>query len=172
LTELVARGRLQWFARRSRKEDAVGTDPVNVPKTGKVPAVGLAAAAVVLIAFAVFVVFMVTEVGGSEIRWTRLAWLFASVEAIAFGAAGALFGSSIQRARAENAEAEARRNADDAAGGRALASACISDEATAAAGGGGDLETLGPGGDVGAALAKSRAELARDLFPDLAVRRP
>ncbi len=143
---------------------------MSAPKTGKVPALGLAAAAVVLVAFAGLVVFMVTEVGSSEIRWTRLAWLFASVEAIAFGAAGALFGSSIQRARAENAEADARRNADDAAGGRALASALIADEPEAG-GRGGDLETLGPGGEAGAALARSHAALARDLFPDVAERR-
>lgn len=143
---------------------------MSAPKTGKVPAVGLAAAAVVLIAFAGFVVLMVTEVGTSEIRWTRLAWLFASVEAIAFGAAGALFGSSIQRARAENAEADARRNADEAAGGRALASALIADEPEAG-GRGGDLETLGPGGEAGAALARSHAAMARDLFPDVAERR-
>jgi hypothetical protein len=48
----------------------------------------LMAALVVLVAFGAFVVFLVVEVDASEVRWSRLAWLFASVEAIAFGAAG------------------------------------------------------------------------------------
>jgi hypothetical protein len=107
---------------------------------------------------------MLTETGSSELRWTRAAWLFASVEAIAFGAAGALFGSSIQRARAENAEAEARRNATDAANGRALASVVLSDGDE---GGDTDLETMGPGQHT----ARSHAAVARDLFPDVAERR-
>jgi hypothetical protein len=112
---------------------------------------------------------MLTEVGTEELRWSRLAWVFASVEAIAFGAAGALFGSSIQRARAENAEAEARRNADEAANGRALASAVLSDDPSDGASG---LETLGPGEQSGVAVAKSHAALARDLFPHVAGQRP
>jgi hypothetical protein len=37
------------------------------------------------------------------------------VEGIAFGAAGALFGSNIQRTRAEKAEGQARENLADAA---------------------------------------------------------
>ena len=125
----------------------------------------MAAALVVLVAFAVFVVFMLTEVGSSELRWTRAAWLFASVEAIAFGAAGALFGSSIQRERAENAEAQARENAKDAANGRALASVVLAD---APEGGSGDLETLGPGQRPPA--PRSHAAVARDLFPHVAAR--
>ena len=122
------------------------------------------AAATVLTAFGAFVVFMLTETGSSELRWARSAWLFASVEAIAFGAAGALFGSSIQRARAENAETDARRNANDAANGRALASVVLAD---------GDeqegLETLGPAQERSA--ASSHAAVARRLFPDLVDRR-
>lgn len=129
----------------------------------------MAAAIAVLLAFAGFVVFMLTEAGTQELRWTRLAWVFASVEAIAFGAAGALFGSSIQRARAENAEAEARRNAGEAANGRALASAVLSDDPEGD--GPAELEALGPAEQRGPAVARSHATLARDLFPDLAGRR-
>ena len=66
--------------------------------------VALAAALVVLVAFAVLVGVLISQVDTGETRWARLAWVFASVEAIAFGAAGALFGSSIQRQRAERAE--------------------------------------------------------------------
>src|SRR3979411_1182285 len=83
----------------------------------------LAAALVVLLAFAILVWYLISQVGLPETPWTRLAWMFSSVEAIAFGAAGALFGSSIQRQRAEKAESDAAKNADAAAKGKALAAA-------------------------------------------------
>jgi hypothetical protein len=127
----------------------------------------LLAAVAVLIAFSGFVLFMLTELGAADVRWTRLAWMFASVEAIAFGAAGALFGSNIQRSRAENAEADARRNANAAANGRALASTLVAHEPDAPAGGA-LLESLGPSEVAGArAVAAQHAALARHLFPEL-----
>jgi hypothetical protein len=127
----------------------------------------LLAAFVVLVAFAVFVVYMIRHVSTDEVKWTRLGWLFASVEAIAFGAAGALFGTSIQRARAENAEAEARKNADAAAKGRALASTLVAD-APGSPGGAARLEALGSEQRSGeAAVAARHASVARDLFPEL-----
>ena len=69
----------------------------------------------------------------SEVTWARLAWLFSSVEAIAFAAAGALFGAARPPRAAEKAESEARKLAGDAARGRALAAtlkaeAAVSDE--------------------------------------------
>jgi len=123
------------------------------------------AALAVLVAFGAFVVFLIVEVDVNEIRWSRLAWLFASVEAIAFAAAGALFGSSIQRARAERAEAAATENADAAAKGRALAEAVKADAPEG--GGPGGLEALGPdqGREAAAAVAHRHAALARSLFP-------
>ena len=128
----------------------------------------LVAAVVVLLAFAVFVVFLLVELNSSEVRWSRLAWVFASVEAIAFGAAGALFGSSIQRSRAENAEADARANSADAANGRALA-VSVANDAPKAQGAAG-FEAYGPGeqATAAAAIAQRHAELAKSLFPDIA----
>jgi hypothetical protein len=127
-----------------------------------------AVAAVVLLAWAALVVFMLVSSSSGELRWTRLAWVFSSVEAVAFGAAGALFGSSIQRQRAERAEEAAGRNADAAANGKALAASLKADEAAAQAGGG-SLIGAGPGGDQAAAataqLARRHAELAGQLFP-------
>jgi hypothetical protein len=76
----------------------------------------LGMAVLVLVGFAAFVVDLVAQSDTTdEVHWSRLAWVFASVEAIAFGAAGALFGSSIQKDRAENGEANARDNAQGAA---------------------------------------------------------
>lgn len=126
----------------------------------------LVTAVVVLILFSVFVVFLVVQADVSELRWSRLVWLFASVEAIAFGAAGALFGSSIQRSRAENAEEEARKKHEEAARGRALAAALKADDPGQAPTG--RLESLGPTGarDPAGSLAARHAALARELFPD------
>ncbi len=126
----------------------------------------LVVAALVLGAFGIFVVFLVGQVDEDDVAWSRLAWIFASVEAIAFGAAGALFGSSIQRERAEKAEASARENAEAAANGKALAEV-IKAEDTPQPGGAPGLETLGSGaGRESAANVTARhAELARRLFP-------
>jgi hypothetical protein len=121
--------------------------------------VALIAALVALAAFAAFTAYMIAQAdGGNEVTWTRLAWLFSSVEAIAFGAAGALFGASVHRERAENAEADARQKADAAARGRALAAA-VKAEAPAATRGGGEPEET-------TSVAARHARLARELFPD------
>lgn len=99
-------------------------------------------------------------------HWSRPAWVFASVEAIAFGAAGALFGSSIQKDRAEKAEANARDNAHGAANGRALAE-MIKAEDPGAPSGQTALESLGAGTprDAVASVAARHAEAAGKLFP-------
>ncbi|MFG1992241.1 hypothetical protein ACGFJ7_19895 [Actinoplanes sp. NPDC048988] len=138
------------------------TEPEQPPATGgtrSLTGIALIAALVVLVGFGVFIWFLATQSRTTEVSWTRLAWLFASVEAIAFGAAGALFGSTIQRQRAEQAEAAAAANADAAARGRALSAAIQADAPSADARGG--LEALGPGDDV----AARHAALARALFP-------
>jgi len=128
----------------------------------RLPGVALIAALVALAAFAAFTAYMIGQADGeNEVTWTRLAWLFSSVEAIAFGAAGALFGVSVQRERAENAEADARLNADEAARGRALAAA-VKAEAPAAA-----TRTRGePEEEETTSVAARHARLARELFPD------
>jgi hypothetical protein len=124
-------------------------------------------ACVVLAAFTAFVWYMITQHSDAEIAWSRLAWLFSSVEAIAFGAAGAVFGSNIQRGRAEKAESAAERNADDAAKGRALAASIKADDPGKPTAGSG-LESLGPTRQTGTTadnLAARHAALARELFP-------
>lgn len=124
-------------------------------------------AAFVLVGFGVFVVFLVAQVDEDDVAWSRLAWIFASVEAIAFGAAGALFGSSIQRERAEKAEESARENAQAAANGKALAEAIKAEDPPQPGGAAAGLEALGPGAgrDPAASVTARHAELARRLFP-------
>jgi len=137
---------------------------VAEPPVKRVTGPTLAAALVALLAFAVFTAYMILRADDEgEVTWTRLAWLFSSVEAIAFGAAGALFGATVQRERAENAEADARRNAGAAARGQALAAALKAD-ATAAP----EEATRGLGeiDGEGASVAARHARLARELFPE------
>ena len=140
--------------------------PVSAPGPAKAPLSGiaLATALVVLAAFTAFVWYMITHRSVQEVAWSRMAWLFSSVEAIAFGAAGALFGSGVQRQRAEKAEAAAQQNAAAAANGRALAATLKAD----APGGFDVLEGTGPAGSADRAahdLAARHAAIARELFP-------
>jgi hypothetical protein len=132
-------------------------EPV-APQSSSQPWYILAVAFLVLIGFGVFVWHLTTRSGAQEVTWTRLAWLFSSVEAVAFGAAGALFGAGIQRQRAERAEDEARRNTAAAERGRALAEVIKADDTA----GGGGLESYGPGGG---GTAARHAAVARALFP-------
>jgi hypothetical protein len=126
-------------------------------------------AVLVLAGWVALLALMVTSVPTDEVRWARLTWIFASVEAVAFGAAGALFGSTIQRERAERAEQAADENATGAANGRALAAALKADgqpdaqtrEPLASMGFGGGQQV-----EVAAQLARRHAVLAQHLFPD------
>jgi hypothetical protein len=110
---------------------------------------------------------MITQIAAEETTWTRLAWLFASVEAIAFGAAGALFGSTIQRQRAEHAEQRADSNQESAASGQTLAKLLMTDDPTS---GGSDqyYDALQSGApqDAAVLVAARHAALAKKLFPE------
>jgi hypothetical protein len=83
-------------------------------------------AVIVWLAFSIYLLAQARS--SSELQWTRIAWVFGSVEAVAFAAAGALFGTAVQRDRAEQAETRAQtaeqaagQNLQDATKGRALA---------------------------------------------------
>jgi hypothetical protein len=105
----------------------------------------------------------------NEVTWNRLAFVFASIEAVAFGAAGALWGVSIQRQRAEAAEQRAQANAEDASNGRALAatlkaevSEVVQEDADAS------MESLGGApGDEASRVLQRHARAAQALFPDV-----
>jgi uncharacterized integral membrane protein len=144
--------------------DEAENDP-NAVRAARASGWTLLVAFLTLIAFSAMVIFALSELDAREPRWTRLAWLFSAVEAIAFAAAGALFGSSVHRARAERAEAEARTTRKDAERGRALASVIKADDPQTDAGAS-RLESLGPAEAApAAALARHHAEVARELFP-------
>ena len=79
----------------------------------------LVAAALALGIWAVLaIVMMVASFSTTEIEWSRLIWVFSSIEAVAFAAAGVLFGTTVNRQRAEQADARAGANERDATAGR------------------------------------------------------
>ena len=125
----------------------------------------LVAALLALVLWASFVVVMVTHADkATEVYWSRLAFLFASVETVAFAAGGAMWGASIQRERAEKAEAAAAANQEDATKGRALATSILADaDASAQDAANPSVQRLG--GDF-PDVPKRYAAMARRLFPD------
>jgi hypothetical protein len=141
---------------------AAADDPAPAG-TGRLTTPAVIAALLALVALAAFTAYMVAEADtGSEVTWSRLAWLFSSVEAIAFAAAGALFGARVHRERAEKAESEARKYVGEAARGRALAAVLKADEAPS---GEGATRDLG-GTDEEPSVRSRHARLARELFPE------
>ena len=109
------------------------TEPTTPPVQGKpgqrkLSGLALYVAIAALVAWLVFTVYLLFQVNSDELAWTRIAWVFASVEAIAFAAAGALFGTAVQREnveraedRATTAEEVAESNRGHATKGRVLA---------------------------------------------------
>jgi hypothetical protein len=119
-------------------------------------------AAVLILAFVVLTVFMLSWADASDGVWKNRVFVFSSVEAIVFTAVGWIFGREVHRAQAESARKDAQdaketasRKADEAAEERAkgmrLAGAVESFAAGADADGrardvGLDAEHEGPGG--------------------------
>jgi uncharacterized membrane protein YeiH len=65
-------------------------------------------AALVIIAFAVFAIFLVTNADTQDqTEWERWVYVFGAVQAIAFAAIGWVFGREVNRERAEKAEQRA-----------------------------------------------------------------
>jgi len=63
---------------------------------------------VVLVAWLLLVLALYTYRADTEILWSRSTFIFGSVEAIAFAAAGYFFGREVNRERAEKSEDKAR----------------------------------------------------------------
>jgi hypothetical protein len=104
----------------------VDDEQARPPRTG-LTGVPLAVAVTAICIWLTFVVVMLLLSGSPDLQWTRVTFVFSSVEAIAFAAAGALFGVTVQRERVKTAEERAETNATDAANGRALAAMTIAD---------------------------------------------
>jgi hypothetical protein len=103
----------------------------------------------VWVAFSVVLIF---NVGKNEIEWTRIAWIFGSIQSVAFAAAGALFGTAVQQQNVSNARQEASSAKNDAdqqrdmaVRGRARAAMVQAESVTPANGDPSRLEPMGPG---------------------------
>lgn len=85
----------------------------------------VAVACVALTGFGVFILALLFMLDLKEVNWTRALYLLNGVEAIAFAAAGYLFGREVNRGRAQNAEqlatSEKKRANKAEAQGQALA---------------------------------------------------
>jgi hypothetical protein len=125
-----------------------------------------------------FSVFLITRAGTSETEWARIAWVFGSIQAIAFAAAGALFGTAVQQQNVDDAQqraASARNDADQqreaAAKGRALAVAIQAEEAAQTASGAGGIRRAAVTSSTGTGSADEllhrHAQLSQALFGDL-----
>jgi hypothetical protein len=136
-------------------------NPIEVGTPQRLAGPALVAAIVAVVLWGGFAVLLAANAGNAnETEWARLAFVFASIEAVAFAAGGAIWGTSIQKERAEKAEASSARNATDASNGRALATALQADAVEGASSGD---QILGKGGSD---VAERHARLARSLFPD------
>jgi hypothetical protein len=123
-----------------------------------------------------FSIFLIAKAGTSETEWTRIAWVFGSIQAIAFAAAGALFGTAVQQQNVNNAQQQATSAKNDAdqqreaaAKGRALAAAMQAEAATVPTDGGGIQRAGVASASAGSAdeLRQRHAQLSRSLFGDL-----
>ena len=114
-----------------------------------------------LVFFALVLLYLAWQIGLPQQQWDRLIFLLNGVEAIAFAAAGYLFGKEVNRQRAEKAEERAEEAEGDATNGRALATVVKAKAARASRPSG--LESTGP---QGAADIKELGAIAEQLFPN------
>jgi hypothetical protein len=134
----------------------------------------LLAGFIVLVGFSIFIYFMIGHIAAEEREWNRLAYLYGSVEAIVFAAAGAIFGTQVQRSQTENAEARAKdseqkadMNADDAVKGKVLSSAVKSMSRSGRTSGGTlGSQRAGPAAPATQSDLDRLAAIADSLFPD------
>lgn len=89
--------------------------------SGSYDLVKFVAAVAAMLAFGWFVYYMLGQTKTEEKEWTRAVYLFQGVEAVAFAAAGFIFGKEVHRERAEKAEKRAVEGEKEAAKGKALA---------------------------------------------------
>jgi len=130
--------------------------------------VALYAALVVMAAWLVLLTWLAFHTGMNETQWARLGSVLGSLEAVAFAAAGAFFGTTVQKQRVQEANERAdkaaqtsKENLQAAANGRALATAVKARAATAVKG----IERVSVVEGLGCA-DDALVALANKLFPE------
>jgi hypothetical protein len=148
--------------------------PVRTP--GRLSPSGMLVAVVAVFTWIAFMIVMLWKAGTAhEEEWTRMAWVFGSAQAVAFSAAGALFGTQIQAGRVAHAEgqakaatAKAEQHAAAAMTGRAIGT-LLQAEGAAAGQPTSGLKSMAPGtaADPAAQLRQRYAQLSKSLYGDL-----
>lgn len=82
-------------------EETTQTSAKQLSRTALVVAVA------VVVLWAAASLLLITQRNANDVAWARIAWVFGSIEAIAFAAVGALFGTAVSRGQAEKAEERA-----------------------------------------------------------------
>jgi hypothetical protein len=151
----------------SKVADTVSASDGSKPLSGTALWVAVAAVAV----WITFSILLVTKASSSDVYWSRVAWVFGSVEAVAFAAAGALFGTAVQKQnvdnanlRADAAQQDADQQRETATKGRALAAAL---QAEAPVGGEQEESRAMSGSDGPDEVQLRHAQISRTLFGDL-----
>jgi hypothetical protein len=131
---------------------------------------------VLMTAFAALIVFLLGEVGVSQVSWERYVYLLSGVEAVVFAAVGWLFGKEVHREQAQKAEAKAEdasakhvvaasEAATEKAKGLALARAIVAHTGPLRARAASTASDVEP---PKAAEMAPLATLARETYPELA----
>lgn len=94
-------------------EPSIPTASLSAPPSKNLGGPVLWIGVAILIGFALFLIFMVHETAQSDPRWSRLVYLFSTVEALVWVVVGAIFGvksqeASVSAARRQATEAEGR----------------------------------------------------------------
>jgi hypothetical protein len=149
--------------------------PGNAPSSPRLSGAVLWVAIFALAVWVAFSIVLLFNVGKTETEWTRIAWVFGSIQSVAFAAAGALFGTAVQQQNVSSAKQEAataKKDADQqrdmAIKGRALAAVVQAEGITPSAGDTSGSERMGPGRagatESAEAVRQRHAQLSQSLF--------
>jgi hypothetical protein len=168
---------------QASQQDGVGhhaetTTQGSPPSPAKLSGAALWAAVGAVVVWVAFSVVMLFFVSRNEAEWTRVAWVFGSIQSVAFAAVGALFGTAVQQQNVSTAQqqaATAKQDADQqrdaATKGRALAAVMQAEGAATPDSTPSGMKTMGPGAaaavETADVLRQRHAQVSRSLFGDL-----
>ena len=88
--------------------DRFEAEKVNISRLSWSDLVKYGMAVLALVGFSWIIIYLMSKTeSASEMEWTRAVYLLSGVEAIAFAAAGFIFGREVNRQRAQKAEERA-----------------------------------------------------------------
>lgn len=150
----------------SRADGTTTAAGTRTPLVGSALVVALA----VITVWLGFLIWLAVDTSASEVTWSRLLVVLGSVEAVAFAAIGALFGTTVQRqrvedlkARTDSAESRAEASHEAVVNGHILAAAVKATYTPNGTGSSQSVEQLSAAGGSGPAALYV---LAERLFPD------